>query len=536
MKFTNSNLLVVATIAILVPLPVVATETFNFACGNVEFTVDFEKSTVSDTIDGTANVAWQYDGDWVRWNVRDTDEFYGVNTKTGALILDGVVNEAGCRMGDTSALASLPLSEGAYLRRAFIDLPQQKRMEIQSILSQNGYYSSDIDGKWGRGTEAAIKTYVAENQDEMSAADYTSPEGAANTLSGAMSHMNVNTECGDCQTTAKAFAKQDDLNEEIADPLSDFDFNEFKTLNRCINVGSLSSEALRVTVSARIYAKRGLLDLETLQPIWSSGKSLATEQLFQVLKRAFRQCKSMNINGEVNRTYVVTLTPNGLLLEAYTNRAELKRREVANNAKLEEERRAAEAKKIAKLAEETRKREAELAAKRVAIENVAREKLAATPEKLDEIKSKCRDSLTIFSLCPSLTDAEIATALVGRGYSCANDPLREVSVFFGYKKICEKGSAWVRIEEGNIQFSCGSFNTCSYSVREVGEMLIGQGLTRKMDPSVRVIENVVIEEYCGRGSKNEKLCVRNDFNVFGQSIVVVSLERNIGGTNLPSFD
>ena len=54
----------------------------------------------------------------------------------------------------------------------FTRLPQAQRIEIQTILSKLGYYSSDIDGLYGKGTAAALKAY---NKEYLNNADITKP-------------------------------------------------------------------------------------------------------------------------------------------------------------------------------------------------------------------------------------------------------------------------------------------------------------------------------------------------------------------------
>ncbi len=516
--------------------------TFDFSCGNIEFAVDFSKSTVSDTVNGTYPVDWQYDGDWVRWNIKDTDEFYGVNIGTGALILDGVVNDAGCRMGDTSALSELPLSDGAYLRRAFIELPEAVRLILQTKLAEYGYYKSDVDGKWGRGTEAAIRNYVSDHKAELKDTDYSSQASARTSLYSAMQNLTIDWRCLDCGEDVNVVSVGSGGDEEVLDILSDYERETAGTIRGCLNIGAINSPELPSSVSARIDAVNGELDPNSISPVWSGGQSSTAEQLYVVLKRGIFSCSSqVSIEEGVNRTYEFMVSIGerdqvDLKISAYAKPKELERRNAVRIAKLDAEKKKADAKRAAELAEEMRKKDAELAAQKAAATLAESEKASVTPEKLEEIKGKCAGNLTVSGVCPLLSDQELMIALVDRGYSCVNDPYKDAAMFLGYKHFCEKANAWVRIEEASVQFSCGSFNTCSYGVREVGELLVNQGLVDRMDLNLAVVNGVAIEEYCGRGSNQEKLCVREDFDLFGQQITVVSLERTLGGAVAPTFD
>ena len=61
----------------------------------------------------------------------------------------------------------------------FTRLPQAERIEVQTILSKLGYYSSDIDGLYGKGTAAALKAY---NKEYLNNADLTKPSNVTTLL------------------------------------------------------------------------------------------------------------------------------------------------------------------------------------------------------------------------------------------------------------------------------------------------------------------------------------------------------------------
>lgn len=50
-------------------------------------------------------------------------------------------------------------AEASLLQRAFISLSKDQRIEIQSVLTQKGYYKNTIDGLFGISTATAIKRY-----------------------------------------------------------------------------------------------------------------------------------------------------------------------------------------------------------------------------------------------------------------------------------------------------------------------------------------------------------------------------------------
>jgi hypothetical protein len=661
---------------------------FDFSCGNIEFTIDFEKSTVSDTIDGSASVDWQYDGDWVRWNVKDTDEFFGVNVKTGDLILDGVVNQAVCRMGDTSGLVTLPLSEGAYLRRSFIDLPEQKRMEIQSVLSQTGYYSSDIDGKWGRGTEAAIKAYVAENQEEMPSADYTSPEGAANTLLGAMSHMNIDPDCLDCEG---AYTAEIDVppvgnpesvgSENNSKPGNEFfDPNFVKMASPSLyneivsNGGDLLSIGPDQRTTLHYAVRYGSVDLVeyliasgvdvnrlnvygnsplhwavapwddgapeiTLLPkaraLLSAGANVNaqtvagetplmfawTEEIALVLiengadpsikqkdgydaatynSRAGRSsvgsfissklqssnsknsglsgvgtfyfsCSGTDWNNDLSLDFSTSKFSGGfehsngfenpLVVDWEYDGEELRftpaessfaegfaafnsgsvslARYVKNSngifsvlpgADVICRTNGLDVLEKLPLSDSRSKKEAAIRASELA--NRVSE---VTPEKLEELKGSCTSSVLISGICWRQSFDEMKLVMTGRGFDC-DGPANELAAVYGFKFICEKGDAWVRIEESRINFSCANFNMCSYSVEETAQFIVNEGLVDTLKPDAQVINGNVFKSFCGRGKDGEELCATESQDILGTPTVVITLDRGASGEAAPSFD
>lgn len=613
---------------------------FDFTCGTIEFTVDFEKSTVSDTIDGTAYVDWQYDGDWVRWNVKDTDEFYGVNTRTGALILDGVVNDAGCRMGDTAVLATLPLSDGAYLRKAFIGLPEQKRMEIQSALAQAGYYSSNVDGKWGRGTEAAIKTYIAENQDEMPTADYTSPEGASNTLVGAMSHLGLNScqndECADEQySTATPNTPVSDAAKSNAELRTHREiFESVRPSCRSLSETALAGEKARdwrelggdrslmyeleqsfdaffngdndifnryLALSARYpdfpplqfmigygYWERNdfeqaltwlskaafngepnsayLIALISLNVV-ESGDSLKIDSSFpagpvnlsvarQCLEASYSVDDFLIVHGVMHQAFFrqaaaqllvpILLKQKGKLysspekknysIEWAARPSDLDRAiEIINAMKsqpsnscdlncwnayeAEAEQQLSEREIAATAAEEAKRRASEL-----------------TESELNAIVGKCEGFITLKSICWSQSKSERARVLATKGYTCNSEPN-----LLGFEQlVCKSGNMRISIGEDSFIFNCENFNTCNYSFREVGDLLVKQGVVSDLDYGTRTVSDGVntfyIEEFCTRGASGDALCVSNDMNLLGQKIVSVIVSKGAVGDLAPTFD
>ena len=66
------------------------TSLFEFTCGNVEYTLDTQKSTMSDRFNGISPVNWTYDGTWLLWRTAQEEPWSGVNVVDGSFIFGGV--------------------------------------------------------------------------------------------------------------------------------------------------------------------------------------------------------------------------------------------------------------------------------------------------------------------------------------------------------------------------------------------------------------------------------------------------------------
>jgi len=63
---------------------------FEFTCGNVEYTLDTQRSTLSDRFNGNLIINWTYDGTWLLWRTSPEEPWSGVNVVDGSFIFGGV--------------------------------------------------------------------------------------------------------------------------------------------------------------------------------------------------------------------------------------------------------------------------------------------------------------------------------------------------------------------------------------------------------------------------------------------------------------
>lgn len=160
---------------------VLRADTISFTCGNMEFQLNTNESTISNRFLANEPVQWSYDGEWLRWTITENQDAFGVNVQNGYFISGGQADDVGCRMLNPSALAKLPVWEGAALRRIFVSLEPDTKQAIQVELSNLGLYASTLDGLWGRGTERKVLQHSG-------FANYTVSEAPAREQSDIVNH------------------------------------------------------------------------------------------------------------------------------------------------------------------------------------------------------------------------------------------------------------------------------------------------------------------------------------------------------------
>lgn len=141
--------------------------------------------------------------------------------------------------------------------------------------------------------------------------------------------------------------------------------------------------------------------------------------------------------------------------------------------------------------------------------------------------SKCKNASNFSNICAFSTDLEITAGLSQRDFracvSIPNDVAFSCNADDGREVVFRKSI---------ITFNCKNFNTCSYSVRELGKLLITQKLVDTLERDLAEIEGGPVEQYCGRGKAGEKICILED--VFTREAILVLHRAEAKST--PSFE
>ncbi len=224
---------------------VLRAETISFTCGNMEFQLNTNESTISNRFLSNEPVQWSYDGEWLRWIIAENQDTFGVNVQNGYFISGGQADDVGCRMLTPSALATLPISEGAALRRIFVSLEPDTRKAIQAELSNLGLYASTLDGLWGRGTERAVLQYYALRRNtDFSGLDISSETGAQEVVLSILGEINEGDECDGCD-----IAENSNIATPPSQPAADFAQRGFLSAS-CISILQNMDEVLEIENAA----------------------------------------------------------------------------------------------------------------------------------------------------------------------------------------------------------------------------------------------------------------------------------------------
>lgn len=244
---TTKKLAAMVTIATIASSAggVLRAETISFTCGNMEFQLNTNESTISNRFLSNEPVQWSYDGEWLRWIIAENQDTFGVNVQNGYFISGGQADDVGCRMLTPSALATLPISEGAALRRIFVSLEPDTRKAIQAELSNLGLYASTLDGLWGRGTERAVLQYYALRRNtDFSGLDISSETGAQEVVLSILGEINEGDECDGCD-----IAENSNIATPPSQPAADFAQRGFLSAS-CISILQNMDEVLEIENAA----------------------------------------------------------------------------------------------------------------------------------------------------------------------------------------------------------------------------------------------------------------------------------------------
>lgn len=216
-------------------------ETISFTCGNMEFQLNTSGSTISNRFFSNEPVQWSYDGEWLRWIITENQDAFGVNVENGYFISGGQADDVGCRVLNSNGLATLPISEGAILRRVFVSQQPDVRQAIQAELRNLGLYMSTLDGLWGTGTERAILEYyeLFRNSD-FAGLDVSSETGAQQVIFSILGDINEGDECDGCDPVENADGAVSGSQPAIGPAESGF------LMSTCVNILQAMDDVLAV--------------------------------------------------------------------------------------------------------------------------------------------------------------------------------------------------------------------------------------------------------------------------------------------------
>ena len=539
-------LFALASSAMLLSVSTATAQNVNFYCGNVEFQLDTARSTMTNRFLSNEPVQWEYDGEWVRWTVRRSNEAFGVNVVNGYFISGGQSADSGCRVENPATLASLPLSEGAALRRIFISLQPDVRRSIQDHLRFKGLYNSTSDGLWGRGTQAALIAYAS----QFPSAFFR--EGDIRTVSGAsivFDQINMaimqGEVCSDCESFQPlAVDTASSSQEENPKAVTERDLDRALA---AFNSGDHETALQIWRLAADQGVPRGMHNIGYMH---ESGIALQSDQqqAFEWYLRAANlgyAASQMDVarmyrSGRgVQQNYAETLSwylrvananDSKFVSAAYFEIGGLYANGLGMAVNTDEATRWYE--KAAQLGYAEAQRALDELRAKVGVKQAERVQTPDTQSAtVDQVN--CAETIVVRGLCWEQPRVQMLEHLKSRGFNCAQNQ-------FGYD-VCAGGnnaSVVLMFDETagyDVYFSCENFGACQISTRDLGQQLVRSNLVSLME--YRSFSGG--EGYCGSGSAGDQVCVAGSLPVLGsywrsRSSNIVVLQRGAytsGGIN-----
>lgn len=152
-----------------------------------------------------------------------------------------------------------------------------------------------------------------------------------------------------------------------------------------------------------------------------------------------------------------------------------------------------------------------------------REQRRLSEAELEKLERACNGYITLKGICWAQTPQEMVSVLSSKRYNCEVNEDGEGGAFVSAacNSISDESDpargAEITISRtfapnDFVMFDCRSFNVCDYSIQEIADLLVSNGVVDKMDYNfqpngVRKKVFDVTQEYCGVDNSGSKLCV-----------------------------
>lgn len=540
------------TVASILASSAINAETIEIVCGAQNIVVITDPASLK--VDGVSEPIseWSYDGAWLRVT-RKSGELLGFNAENGYIIQNQKSQDAGCKFLDVTALASLPLSDGAWLRRAFVLLAPDDRKRVQRALQDGGVYTGTLDGRWGQGTEAAIFQIVGSQgisgdpKSEIGSREIVTSllanavasegEGAdedEDYVEAVATNENVRPAGSFAGCGAKPFNEQKFLQENIRK------FDAFGYLMAIEDAGAQLDVADRSRAENVLQA--AIRDYQHPNAAALLG-GLRYEQ--GQYAEAYRYLQIAAEGGDASSSYVMGLAFGGLdkmlssigprnidashqclnfavsqgelsaivlLSGAYAHATEIPK-EFYDKLPLNYDKSLDLADQYFQLASSDDQQMADMiklkaeteVKSKVKKQELATAEMSKAKQIADTLKAKCTDSTTVLGLCWAMTPEEMHTTLVSRGFSRIGST-DSYPASFGRTDQSE-----ISIATDSISFSCRVFDACRMGVDKVfTELVQSKALTDVEDKheyrEIPGVGSILEQGLCGYAINGEQLC------------------------------
>lgn len=552
------------------------------------------------TNSGPEQITWSFDGEWLRVQRQGGRPDLAFGLSTGMRLMNGQSPEGFCAFDNPQVVASLPMSEGANLRAAFVGLPAEQRRILQQNLSDFGYYPGEIDGLWGRGTEHAIMAFFEANRTGLrTGLDPRSAEDARLILAALAGWTHEGSECDGCDediyaepsaprnnVTAVQAGSNVPTGRGFACSPSPFDqaawmqrnsrqFATYAVVQEVEDIGRRSEGGLSAQEGRRlveIYEQHAYAPAaeEYAISLFGNGDLKASAEWFAKAARDGMPMSSslmFYVLGQKDEFAGVPAPPTAgpaaevveqCLRLAVRNGEETAGLHLATVLISPPDIPPAFARTSGFADEEALRLLGDLPADIRAENRAEIETMVAIAQGRLQEEEKREQARQAERVAASQAEAESlekvcdgAIQLKGVCMAQTKDQMKTVLTsrnyscgisqgMFGPIESCTQGDQVVTFYDNELSFSCANFNACKFTAEELAQEIVNQGFVSVLEPDIESFSDGVntfhTMTYCGRGGAGDELCVKDGKNLLGQSVVSISLLKGALGSGGIRFD
>lgn len=148
-------------------------------------------------------------------------------------------------------------------------------------------------------------------------------------------------------------------------------------------------------------------------------------------------------------------------------------------------------------------------------EAIVNEEHSPSTDQIAELEGRCIGYVSFSGLCWALEVPEMISILESRGFSCEQQNCGRSS---------DNARIWISADE--LRYNCVNFNACNYSIQQLAQMILDEGILPQMQSNSRVAKISVWRGYsyetitniCGGATDGQVVCVDDEYG--GSSLLL----------------